>query len=151
MTVMLSNLRKEENDMLLDAAKKYYDKSYDLNCAETILYAANETYGLNLDKKALKTMAAFGGGMAIEETCGALTGALAVLGILFVKDKAHESDRIKELAQDFFEKFRSKLSSDNCKKLKELYRNDEERCSHIVFAAAEILNEMIEEQGCTNQ
>jgi len=132
--------------MLLDAVKKYYDASYDLNCAETILYAANETYGLNLDKKALKMMAAFGGGMAIEEICGALTGALAVLGILFVKDKAHESDRIKELTREFFEKFRYRLSTDNCKKLKELYRNEEERCSHIVYAAAEILHEMIKEQ-----
>ena len=132
--------------MLLDDVKKYYDKSYDLNCAETILYAANETYGLNLDKKALKTMAAFGGGMAIEEICGALTGALAVLGILFVKDRAHESDRIKELTKDFFEKFRAELSTDNCKRLKELYRNDEERCSNIVFAAAKILNEIIEKQ-----
>lgn len=132
--------------MLLDDVKKYYDKSYDLNCAETILYAANETYGLNLDKKALKTMAAFGGGMAIEETCGALTGALAVLGILFVKDRAHESDRIKELTKDFFEKFRAELSTYNCKRLKELYRNDEERCSNIVFAAAKILNEIIEKQ-----
>jgi len=137
--------------MLLDAAKKYYDESYDLNCAETILYAANETYGLNLDKKALKTMAAFGGGMAIEETCGALTGSLAVLGILFVEERAHESDRIKELAKDFFEKFKAVLYSDNCKKLKELYRNEEERCGRIVFAAAEILDKMIAEQGYTNQ
>ncbi|SHI59032.1 C-GCAxxG-C-C family (seleno)protein [Lutispora thermophila] len=136
--------------MLLDAVKKYYNKDYDLNCAEAILYAANETYKLNLDKNALKTMAAFGGGMAIEETCGALTGALAVLGILFVKDKAHESDRIKELAKEFFKRFQSKLSTDNCKKLKELYRNDEERCSYIVFNAAEILNEMILEENCIN-
>lgn len=137
--------------MLLDAAKKFYQADYDLNCAETILYAANEAYGLNMDKKTLKTMAAFGGGMAVEETCGALAGSLAVLGVLFVKDRAHENDKIKELATEFFERFRSKLSSDNCKKLKELYRNDEERCSRIVFAAAEILDEMVEEQNSTNQ
>lgn len=133
--------------MLLDSVKKYYDKSYDYNCAETILYAANEAYKLDLDKKALKTMAAFGGGMAIEETCGALTGALAVLGILYVKDKAHESDRIKELTKEYFKKFKEKLSTDNCKKLKELYRNDEIRCSRIVFAAAEALDEMVSREG----
>ena len=34
--------------MLVDTVKKYYDKEYDLNCAETIIYAANEEYGLNL-------------------------------------------------------------------------------------------------------
>lgn len=133
--------------MLLNAVKKYYDKDYDYNCAETILYAANEEYRLNLDKKALKTMAAFGGGMAVEGTCGALTGSLAVLGILFVKDKAHESDRIKELTKEYFQKFRDKLSTDNCIKLKELYRNDEIRCSHIVCAAAEVLDEMVNREG----
>lgn len=133
--------------MLVEAVKKYYDESYDLNCAETILYAANEVYGLELDKKALKTVAAFGGGMAIEETCGALTGALAVLGILYVENKAHESDRIKELTKESFQKFKDKLSTDNCKKLKELYRNDEVRCSNIVIAAAEVLEEIINREG----
>lgn len=133
--------------MLLDAVKKYYDKSYDLNCAEAILYAANEAYGLELDKKALKTMAAFGGGMAIEETCGALTGALAALGVLYVKDRAHEDSKIKELTQEYFQKFKEKLSTDNCKKLKELYRNDQIRCSHIVFTAAEVLDEMVNREG----
>ena len=137
--------------MLADAVKKYYDKSYDLNCAETILYAANEAYGLNLDKKALKTMAAFGGGMAIEETCGALTGALAVLGILYVEDRAHESDKIKELTKEFFQKFKDKLSTDNCKKLKELYRNDEIRCSRIVSAAAEVLSEIVDRERLKKQ
>ena len=132
--------------MLVEAVKKYYDKSYDLNCAETILYGANEACGLELDKKALKTMAAFGGGMAIEETCGALTGALAVLGILYVEKRAHESDRIKELTKEYFHKFKDKLSTDNCKKLKELYRNDEIRCESIVMAAAEVLEEMIERE-----
>ena len=133
--------------MLADTIKKYYDESYDLNCAETILYAANEEYGLKLDKKALKTMAAFGGGMAIEETCGALTGSLAVLGILYVKDKAHESNRIKELTKEYFEKLRDKLCTDNCKRLKEMYRNDEIRCSRIVIAAAKILDEIVSREG----
>jgi len=55
--------------MLLEVVKKYYGEKYDLNCSETILYAANEEYGLNLSKETFKTMAAFGGGMAIEATC----------------------------------------------------------------------------------
>ena len=50
----------------------------------------NVAYKLGLDKEALKLASAFGGGMGIEDKCGALTGALMVLGKLFVKEKAHE-------------------------------------------------------------
>ena len=129
--------------MLLDNVKKYYDKKYDFNCAETILYAANEEYNLKLDNNALKTMAAFGGGMAIESVCGAVTGSLAVLGIMFTKERAHESDKIKQLSKEFFERFEDKLSTSNCKELKEKYRNDEIRCSSILYAAAEVLEGIV--------
>jgi len=129
--------------MLVDRVKHYYDKSYDLNCAETIIYAANKEYGLDLKKDALKTMAAFGGGMGVESVCGAITGALAVIGILFTKDRAHESERIKQLSQEFFKEFMAKLGTDNCKVLKEKYRNDEIRCSLMVEVAAEILDDIV--------
>lgn len=133
--------------MLSNTVMKYYDKSYDLNCAEAMIYAANEEYGLKLDKKVLKTMAAFGGGMGVEEACGALTGALAVLGILFVDDRAHESERIKTLSKEFIENFREKLSTENCKKLKDIYRKDDIKCSFIVEAAADILDELIRRES----
>ncbi|WP_123054533.1 C-GCAxxG-C-C family (seleno)protein [Clostridium sp. JN-1] len=129
--------------MLKDYINKYYQEKYNLNCAETILYASNEMYNLNLDKKTLKTMAAFGGGMGIEDVCGAISGSLAVLGILFVKDKAHESDRIKKLSKEFFEKFQEKLNTKTCSELKSKYRNDEIRCSRIILTAAEILEDII--------
>lgn len=129
--------------MLLDNVKKYYSKEYDFNCAETMLYAANEEYNLNLDKNALKTMAAFGGGMAIESICGAVTGSLAVLGIMFTKERSHESEKMKQLSQEFFKGFEDKLNTSNCKELKEKYRNDEIRCSSILYAAAEVLEDIV--------
>ncbi|NGX99214.1 MAG: hypothetical protein G4V63_29660 [Candidatus Afipia apatlaquensis] len=129
--------------MLLDKAKKYYDKSYDLNCAETILYAANEEYNMNLSKETLKTMAAFGGGMAVEGVCGAVSGALASLSILFTNERGHESDRIKKLTTEFFTKFREALGNENCRELKPKYRNDEIRCTVMIETAAKILDEMV--------
>ncbi len=128
--------------MLKDTVKKYYSEKYNLNCSETMMYAANEEYNMELDKKTLKTMAAFGGGMGIESVCGVISGSLAVLGILFTKERSHESERIKLLAQEFFKKFEEKLGTITCKPLKEKYRNDEIRCSIIVDAAADVLDEM---------
>ena len=40
--------------MLIKKVEEYYSKEHDLNCAETILYAANDVYKLGLDKNALK-------------------------------------------------------------------------------------------------
>jgi C_GCAxxG_C_C family probable redox protein len=64
--------------MLIEKIEEYY-KEHDLNCAETMLYAANDVYGLELDKKALKMAAGFGGGMYIRSVCGALAGGIMVI------------------------------------------------------------------------
>jgi len=129
--------------LLLEKTKKYYDKSYNLNCAETMLYAADEEYNMNLSKETLKTMAAFGGGMGVESVCGAITGSLAALSILFTIEKGHESDRNKNLSKEFFQKFRAELGTDNCAILKEKYKNDELRCTTMIETAAKILDEMV--------
>ena len=133
--------------MYLEAVRKYYGKDFNLNCAEAMIYAGNEVFNLNLDKNTLKTMAAFGGGMGVEEACGAMTGGLAVLGILFVEDRAKESDRIKNLSKKFIQGFRDKLGTENCKKLKGLYRKDADDCNYIMEVAAEVLQDLIEEEG----
>ena len=134
--------------MLKNIAEKYYSPEYDLNCAETLLYAANEAYNLNLPKDALKTMAGFGGGMVIEDVCGALTGAIAALGVLYVEDKAHESEILKTLVPDLIQKFEEKLGTKNCKLLKDKYREDEPiKCKKIVLIAALALEEVVNKMG----
>lgn len=131
--------------MFLEYVEKYYNKKYDLNCAETIIYAANEAYDLKLDKNTLKTMSAFGGGMAIGDVCGAITGALAVLGIMFTEDRSHESDKIKKLTSEFFNKFNEALGLKNCYELKEKYFDSNQRCSKMLYTSAEILEQLIKE------
>lgn len=129
--------------MLVERIKKFYDVEYDLNCSETIIYAANEEYDLNLSKDALKTMAAFGGGMAIESVCGAATGAIAVIGIMFTEISGHKSPRVKELTQEFMSEFEKALGTLECDKLKEEYREDEVRCLRMVETAGKILEDII--------
>lgn len=134
--------------MLLENIEKYYSKEeYGLNCAETMLYAGNETYKLGLDKAALKTAAGFGAGMNIGSVCGALTGAVMVLGILFVKDRAHESDRIKLLENELFKRYRSKMGDINCPALKRNYRTEELRCLQVIKEAGRILDEIVRREN----
>jgi C_GCAxxG_C_C family probable redox protein len=129
--------------MLADLIKSGFGIAEDYNCAETILAGANQVYHLGLDQNAMKLAAGFGGGMAIEGDCGALTGAIMVLGKLYVKDRAHESDKIKELTKELFERYRREMGETDCAPLKAKYRNDELKCRLVILKAAEILDEIV--------
>lgn len=133
--------------MLSENIEKYYGKSYDLNCSETILYAASAEYGLNLSKETFKTMAGFGGGMAMETVCGALTGAVAVLGVMYTKERSHENTKMKVLTSELYSRFVEKLGIENCKELKLRYRTEELRCATMVNIAAEILEDIVKREG----
>lgn len=121
-------------------------KSKDLNCAETILYAANEAYGLQLPHSALKLAAGFGGGMGISSTCGALTGGVMALSALFVKERARERDYIKPLNAEMFERFKNAMSSIDCDYLKEHYETPQQECHPIIVQTAQIVEALIDRE-----
>ncbi len=132
--------------MLNRLIQEGYGEKEDFNCAEKLLNAANLTYNLGLNKEALKLASGFGGGMAIEDKCGALTASIMVLGKLFVKDRAHESLKIKELTKELFDKYRKEMGAIDCAPLKERYRTEEFKCQFIIAKAAEILGGILERE-----
>lgn len=125
---------------LYELIKSGFGNEEDFNCAEKILYGANSIYNLNLEKRALKLSAGFGGGMGVESVCGAITGSIMSLSDLFVSDYAHESELIKEKSSDFITRVISKLGSSSCKILKEKYRTDDTKCMFIILECAQILD-----------
>lgn len=125
-----------------------------LNCAQSVLLSFAQD--LNLDEMtALKISAGFGGGMAMAETCGAVTGAYMVLGL---KAQA-EGKTIQEIKAEtkvavkkFNELFIAKHGSLKCKKLLGVNISTPEGsaeaneknlfdtvCSGLVASSAEIL------------
>jgi len=82
------------------------------NCAQSVLAAFAEDYGLEKEK-ALQTAVGFGGGMGrLQETCGAVTGAIMVLGL---SSGYKESDG-REKINDVYSKVRSFVSDFSAKK-----------------------------------
>lgn len=139
--------------MLRDRARRYYLLE-DMNCAESMLCAANDEYGLGLDSTGLKTMAGFGGGMGVETTCcGALSGAIAAISVRFTKTKAHENPEVKELCKAFLDGFVARHGAMDCLPLKGLYRDDDERfrCMPVIEMAAEELERIMKESGDRRQ
>lgn len=131
--------------MLKEMVKKYRNEEYDLNCAESIMYAANEEYDLNLSKETLKAMAGFGGGMATGDVCGVITGAIAVVGIMFTEISGHKSPMVGEMTREFIKRFKERLGFLKCIDLKKEYINVK-RCTLMIEIGAEILEDIILER-----
>lgn len=124
-----------------------------------MLSSYGEEFGLDREL-ALKVAGAFGGGIArMGAQCGAVTGALMVLGLKYGKAKAGDEgarERTYELAREFVTRFESRHGSIVCRELLGYdLSNPEERaaakekglfdtlCLQLVRDAAEMVGEML--------
>lgn len=85
-----------------------------------MLSSFGEDLGLEREL-AFRVAGAFGGGMArMGETCGAVTGALMVIGLKYGMTKAKDEaarDKTYKLAQEFMSKFKARHNSMVCREL----------------------------------
>ncbi len=129
-----------------------------LSCSQAVLSAFAP--GLGLDRPtALRLAAAFGGGMArMGQTCGAVSGALMVIGLkhghIAAEDKATK-EKTYALVRQFVDQFRARNTSLLCRDLlgcdigtpegMQLFREKGLNtlvCSRLVRDAAEILERL---------
>ncbi len=87
------------------------------NCSQSILSTFSVEFGLNRDI-ALKLATGFGGGMGrLGKTCGAVTGALMVIGLKYgtasIEDDA-AAENTYRLVQKFIKEFTEINGSDTC-------------------------------------
>lgn len=130
--------------MLKDHIGKYYfDGNY--NCAETIIRAGNDYYNLGLHDADMKMMGAYGAGIQTGNTCGAILSAAAILSMLYISVKAHESEDIKPVTRILMHKVREKYGSTLCKDIKAQSFKPEYRCLMTVNSLCDILEESISE------
>lgn len=116
----------------------------DYNCAEKILYGANIAYGLNMEEKYGHLLSGYGGGLSIGHLCGAVAGAIAILGFMFVEKNAHSCELIKELNIEFTDRYKEEMGELLCTPLKEAHATPEEKCFYVILKAAEILDDIVE-------
>ena len=126
--------------------KEGFGKKEDYSCSEKIVYGANIAYDLGLDKESIKMVAGLSSGMYIYEVCGAISGGILVLSKIFIKDKAHEGDRLKKLVKEYVETYIKEMGHHHCKELMKMYKTPERGCGDIIFKAADILDRIIERE-----
>ena len=129
-------------------------------CSQAVLTAFAPRYNLPRDL-ALKLSCSFGGGMGRQGmTCGAITGAMMVLGLdsgrVQLDDDAAR-DRNDALVQEFFSRFQEKYKTFDCNELTGIQMSCPEAraqgkedgsfqqvCPGVVDFAAELVSELLE-------
>lgn len=141
-----------------DRAEQYYSNNF--NCSQAVFTTFATDLGLNEDI-ALKIATTFGGGARKGEMCGAVTGALMVLGLQYGHCHAgntEEKYRAYQIAEDFMDRFIAAKGTVVCRKLLGYDLTKEEdmvkikelnlfrtKCPEMVRCAAEIVEQMIAE------
>ena len=99
------------------------------NCSQAVLSSFSPDLGLEKET-ALKIACGFGGGIArLQETCGAVTGAVMVLGLKYGnynEDVKQAKEKTYELVRQFTDKFKKRNGSLVCRELIKYDLNNEE-------------------------
>ena len=130
------------------------------NCTQAVLSTYGTQFGLDREH-ALRIAGAFGSGMGMGETCGAVTGALMVIGLKHAKLNAgslFSRDRTEDIAREFVARFKARNETTECRELLgcdvnscEGFRTAKKekhfktRCPRYVQDATEILEELLKD------
>jgi len=143
-----------------ERAVKRFRKGF--NCSQAVLSSYCEQFGLDCEK-AFKVATGFGGGMRMGDTCGAVTGALMVLGLKYgnttAEDKEGKAKTYKKV-EEYTNRFKARNDSVMCRQLlgcdlstPEGMKEAKDKglfssiCPKMVQDAVEILEEMLAEDG----
>lgn len=128
-----------------EKAMAFHSDGY--NCAQSVLLAFSDDIGLSLSEAANLSLP-FGSGMAVHNTCGALTGAFMVLGLLskaqnppIPAEKSGTYDKVRQLTALFTDA----NGSDQCRDLLALAAQNKEakNCHELVGSTAEMLEQFL--------
>ncbi|MHA1201908.1 MAG: C-GCAxxG-C-C family protein [Candidatus Heimdallarchaeaceae archaeon] len=139
---------------IINNASKYWNQ--ESNCAQAVACGVLENYNQNDCLETVhNSMLGFGGGMGERSICGAVTGGLAVLGILLSK-KVLDKDDKSAVFRKFKDIFNNKFKTLNCGEILAEFilpdgsidkENPERRltCTGAVELAASIVKEVLDE------
>lgn len=130
-------------------ANNYHKDGF--NCAESIFLAFRERVAPDFPAEAVRMATPFGGGLGYAGClCGALTGAVMILGVLKGREKPEVPRKEPyALSKEFHNRFKEKFGATCCRVLnREIYGSPERgvTCSAIINGTEELLSEFIEEK-----
>jgi C_GCAxxG_C_C family probable redox protein len=101
-----------------DNAIDYFRNQF--NCSQAVFTVFGTEYGLH-ENECLKVACAFGGGMGRQQyTCGAVTGAMMVLGLKYgkaINDTEEKKQMTYSKTRELFAEFNKLYGTTNCREL----------------------------------
>ena len=137
-------------------AAELFLKGY--NCAQAVLIAFGDLTGLD-EKTSARFVSGFGGGFGrLREVCGAVSGMVAAMSILYGYDSPDDNENKKgcyALVQDLAGQFRQRCGSIICREILKNPPSDpvpsprteayyaSRPCARMVYTAASLLEEYL--------
>lgn len=115
--------------MLGEKALKFNENGY--NCAQCILKACEEEYGIKISEDCLNACNGLYNGLGVGRCCGVILACIMAIGIM--------CDNVPFYRLEMVERFNSKFNSLNCCNLKK-----EGRCDKIIEISCDILADIID-------
>ena len=122
------------------------------NCCQSIFLPYSKLFGIDRET-ALKMSSGFGGGIArMGEVCGAINGAVMVLGLKygFTDNKdIEQKEKLNSIIRDFVKKFKISHKNIYCRTLLTedegvVYKMHSDKCASIVEEVCDLLDEYLE-------
>lgn len=142
----------------VEKSANYFKNGF--NCSQAVLAAFASDFGLS-EEMALKIATQFGGGARKGEMCGAVSGALMVLGLKYGHyhyNALEEKGNAYKIAEDFMNRFIAKKGTVVCRELlgydvskpEDMIKIKEmdlfkKTCPEMIKCATEIVEEMLQE------
>lgn len=142
----------------VDKAEKYFSNNF--NCSQAVFTTFATEMGIE-EEVALKVATQFGGGARKGEMCGAVSGALMVLGLKFGHCNAQDNEEKQKayhIAEDFMNRFIEEKGTVVCRELLgyDLTKEEDKQkimelnlfkttCPEMIRCATAIVEKMINE------
>lgn len=133
----------------IEHAGENYKKHY--NCAQSVSCAYCDLIGLD-ETTLFRLSEGFGGGMGMQEVCGAVTGMFFILSYLNSDGQLNNSKTkaaTYKLMREAAEKFKTKYGSIICREILQINPRKTTRCLDKILSAATILDEYINKKTST--
>lgn len=133
----------------INMAKKYRAETA-ANCAQTVVVAFADKTGLT-EEQSLRIASSFGGGMGVGSMCGAVSGALMVLGWLYPAVDGATKASNRKMTKEFVRRFNEQFGYINCRELlaaggtltgtplAQEMLGDGKHCELMIYTAIELL------------
>ena len=130
-------------------AFNYFQSGF--NCAEAVSKTMTELFSKEPALDIPKVATGFGGGIGgtkCEATCGAVSGGVIALGLLFGRmEKSVDKQRVYDLASEFRIRFIDKSGSNNCQTILNSFGVQENmfKCKKLTAEAVGMLHILLDE------